>query len=147
MRFWAGCAAPGGVGAAGQRCPRVYRAVVARGNRFGGFGPADWTDKDHRARNGFDVPTDPPLPEWVLPRRQALGRHIARQRHARGLVVDDVAERTGLNRKTVMHIESARRNPTLATLLLIADALGVTVSELLDDGPAAATGGVGDGAA
>lgn len=112
----------------------------AYSNRFPGFGPAHWTDKDHYVRNGFRVPTDPPLPDWVLPRRQQLGRHIARQRHARGLVVDDVAERTGLNRKTVMHIESARRNPTLATLLLIADALGVTVSQLLDDGPAAAAG-------
>lgn len=109
--------------------PQSYRLMGAYSNRFPGFGPAHWTDKDHYVRNGFRVPTDPPLPDWVLPRRQQLGRHIARQRHARGL-----------NRKTVMHIESARRNPTLATLLLIADALGVTVSQLLDDGPAAAAG-------
>lgn len=92
------------------------------------------------------VPTDPPLPDWVVPRRQALGRHIARQRRARGLVIDDVAEASGLNRKTVMAVEHAQGAPSLTTLLLIADALGVTVSELLDDGPAAATGTAGDGA-
>jgi transcriptional regulator with XRE-family HTH domain len=93
------------------------------------------------------VPTDPPTPDWVGPRRQALGRHIARQRYARHLTVDDVAERTGLNRKTVMHVEHATVVPSLVTLLLIADALGVTVGELLtDDGPAAATGIADDGA-
>jgi DNA-binding XRE family transcriptional regulator len=121
----------------------------AYSNRFPGFGPAHWTDKDHYVRKRERVPTDPPLPEWVLPRRQQLGRHIARQRHAAGLTVDAVAERTGLNRKTVMHIESARRNPTLATLLLIADALGTSVGRmlLLDDGPAADTGAAGGGTA
>lgn len=92
------------------------------------------------------MPTDPPLPDWVLPRRQALGRHIARQRHARGLTVDDVAEATGLNRKSVIHAENATVVPSLVTLLLIADALGVSVAELLADGPAAATGACDDGA-
>lgn len=92
------------------------------------------------------VPTDPPLPEWVPPRRRALGRHIARQRHAAGLTVDAVAEASGLNRKTVMAAENAQDVPSLTTLLLIADALGLTVAELLDDSPAAATGDAGGGA-
>jgi hypothetical protein len=67
--------------------PQSYRVIGAYGNHYPGFGPAHWTDKDHYVRNGFRVPTDPPLPEWVLPRRQQLGRHIARQRHAAGLTV------------------------------------------------------------
>lgn len=92
------------------------------------------------------MPIDPPTPEWVLPRRQALGRHIARLRAERGLVVDDIAEATGLDRKTVMATEGGRNAPTLDTLLLIAHALGVSVAELLDDGPAAATGGANGGA-
>lgn len=93
------------------------------------------------------MPIDPPTPEWVLPRRQALGRHIARLRAARGLVVDDIASATGLDRKTVMATEGGRHAPTLDTLLLIAHALGVSVAELLDDdGPAAATGGADGGA-
>lgn len=94
------------------------------------------------------MPTDPPLPDWVAPRRRALGRHIARQRYAAGLTVDDVAGRTGLNRKTVMNVEGARVVPSLVTLLLIADALGVSVGRLLldDAGPAAATGDANDGA-
>lgn len=91
------------------------------------------------------MPTDPPAPEWVLPRRQQLGRHVARLRADRGLVVDDVASVTGLDRKTVMATEGGRNVPTLDTLLLIADALGVSVSELLDDGPAAATGAADGG--
>lgn len=92
------------------------------------------------------MPTDPPLPEWVGPRRQALGRHIARQRYARGLTVDAVAEASGLNRKTVMHVESATVVPSVVTLMLIADALGVSLSELTDYSPAAATGGADGGA-
>lgn len=93
------------------------------------------------------MPIDPPTPDWVLPRRQQLGRHIARTRQARGLVVDDVAEATGLDRKTVMATEGGRNAPTLDTLLLIAHALGLSVSALLDDdGPAAATG-IADGGA
>lgn len=91
------------------------------------------------------MPIDPPTPEWVLPRRQALGRHIARLRAAQGLVVDDIAGATGLDRKTVMATEGARNAPTLDTLLLIAHALGVSVSTLLDDDPAAGTGAPGGG--
>jgi transcriptional regulator with XRE-family HTH domain len=79
------------------------------------------------------VPKDPPQPDWVLPRRQQLGRHITRLRQARGLVVDDIAEATGLNRKTVMAAENAHNAPTLDTLLVIASALGMTISTLLDD--------------
>src|SRR5258707_3036428 len=117
--------------------PTVYRAAGAPGNRFAKFGPLHWTDKDHHGRQRRYVPTDPPLPDWVGPRRRDLGRHIARQRYARHLTVDDVAESTGLNRKTVIHAENATAVPSLVTLLLIADALGVTVGELLtDDGPA-----------
>lgn len=63
------------------------------------------------------------------------------------MTVDDVAEATGLNRKSVIHAENATVVPSLVTLLLIAHALGVSVAELLDDdGPAAATGGADGGA-
>jgi transcriptional regulator with XRE-family HTH domain len=62
------------------------------------------------------------------------------------MTVDDVAEATGLNRKSIIHAENAAVVPSVVTLMLIADALGVTLSELTDYGPAAATGGADGGA-
>jgi transcriptional regulator with XRE-family HTH domain len=83
------------------------------------------------------VPSDP-LPEWVPTRRRAIGLHIARLRAARGLTIDDVAEASGLNRKTVMAIERAINAPTLDTLLLVAAGIGVRLADLVDDAPARA---------
>lgn len=79
------------------------------------------------------MPTDP-LPDWVLVRRRAIGHRIAQERQARRLAIDDVAEATGLDRKTVMTAEAGRHAPTLDTLLLVAAALGVPLSELVEGG-------------
>lgn len=77
------------------------------------------------------MPTDP-LPDWVLTRRRQVGIRIAVRRRALGLSIDDVAEATGLNRKTIMSAEQATHSPTLDTLLLIAAALRVPLAELVD---------------
>lgn len=86
------------------------------------------------------MPTDP-TPDWVPARRRAIGRRIAQERQGQGLAIDDIAERTGLDRKTVMTVEAGRHAPTLDTLLLVAAALGLPLAELVaEDGPAAGTG-------
>lgn len=90
------------------------------------------------------MPTDP-LPDWVPSRRREIGLRIAALRRDRGLAVDDVAETTGLDRKTVMTAEAGRHAPTLDTLLLIANALTVPLAELVTDGPAAADTGTASG--
>lgn len=89
------------------------------------------------------MPTDP-LPDWVPARRREIGLRIAAVRRDRGLAIDDIAEATGLDRKTVMTVEAGRHAPTLDTLLLVAQALAVPLAELVADGPAAAdTGAAG----
>ncbi|MFJ4907739.1 helix-turn-helix domain-containing protein [Streptomyces sp. NPDC093249] len=71
-------------------------------------------------------------PEWVLTRRVAFG---ARVRHARlyaNLTQQAVCERTGLARATVQEIEAGRASPTVDTLLLLADAIGVPPAQLFE---------------
>jgi transcriptional regulator with XRE-family HTH domain len=64
----------------------------------------------------------------------ALGRNVKRLRGRRGLTLDMLAERAGLSRGTVIGVEQARANPSIATLCRIADALGVGVATLIDPG-------------
>lgn len=72
-----------------------------------------------------------PLPDWILTRRVMLGHRIAALRRERGYSQDDLAERTGLERRTIQRYENAVSSPGFAELLLIARALDVHVTELL----------------
>lgn len=53
-----------------------------------------------------------------------------------GLSVDELAQRTGVNRATLYRIESGRR-PHMKTARALADALGITVAEFLGEEVAA----------
>lgn len=46
----------------------------------------------------------------------------------------DVIEATGLQRSTVQEIEAGKVDPRLSSLFLIADAIGVPVTELFAEG-------------
>ncbi|MER5461701.1 helix-turn-helix transcriptional regulator [Streptomyces sp. NPDC002668] len=74
-----------------------------------------------------------PLPDWILTRRVTLGHRIAALRRERGYSQDDLAERSGLERRTIQRYENAASSPGFAELLLIADALNLHVTALLDD--------------
>ncbi|MEU7149236.1 helix-turn-helix transcriptional regulator [Streptomyces sp. NPDC045456] len=78
------------------------------------------------------MPIDPPRPE-LLSRRRAVGEQIRRVRRQRSLSQEQLAERAGLDRKTVSRIENGRISPPLDYLLLIADALGAPLSRLVRD--------------
>jgi len=64
-----------------------------------------------------------------------LNAHIARQvralRHARGWSLGSLAERAGLSKTNVAKIETGDGNPSIETLLRLADALEITVGTLL----------------
>lgn len=92
------------------------------------------------------APPDP-RPEWVLPRRREIGHRIARLRAARGWTVEELANTAQVHRSSVIRAENATVSTGLDVLLQLAAAFGLSVAELLDDGPAAATGGADDGAA
>lgn len=74
--------------------------------------------------------TDPP-PDWVLPRRQLIGRRLCDLRENRGLTQLQLAEKAGMDHKTVHRIEYATSDPSLSMLLRLAAALDVELAELV----------------
>jgi transcriptional regulator with XRE-family HTH domain len=62
------------------------------------------------------------------------GANIRRTRDANGLSLSALARRSGVAKATLSALESGSSNPTVATLESIAEALGVTVAQLLVSG-------------
>ncbi len=54
-------------------------------------------------------------------------------RQARGWTVEEASERYGVEPAHVRRIEAGRTNPSLATLLSIADALSIELADLFAD--------------
>ena len=63
----------------------------------------------------------------------ALGRAIRDYRVVRGLSQEELGFRSGLHRTYVGGIERGERNPSFTNILRVAEALGVSASELLAD--------------
>ena len=63
---------------------------------------------------------------------QSLARNVKRWRTERGFTLDRLAARAGVSRGMLIQIEQARTNPSLGTVVKIGDALGVSVTTLLD---------------
>jgi transcriptional regulator with XRE-family HTH domain len=62
---------------------------------------------------------------------EALRDEVARRRAAQGWSYDQLAERSGLSRRTLIEIEQGRTIGSLATWHALAHAFGVDVGELL----------------
>ena len=71
------------------------------------------------------------MPAWVHPRQRAIGVRIRTARRDAGLTQEALAERVGRDRKTLVRWENAYSVPDLVDLLLIADALGIPLAELV----------------
>jgi len=76
------------------------------------------------------VPSAPP-PDWVIARRRAVGDRIRAARLHAGLTQETLAELAGLDRQAVNRIEQGHASPILDSLIRIADALGVPLTELV----------------
>ncbi|MEU8590428.1 XRE family transcriptional regulator [Streptomyces sp. NPDC048664] len=63
---------------------------------------------------------------------QSLARNVKRWRTERGFTLDALATRAGVSRGMLIQIEQARTNPSIGTVVKIGDALGVSVTTLLD---------------
>ncbi|MEU0672024.1 XRE family transcriptional regulator [Streptomyces sp. NPDC006172] len=63
---------------------------------------------------------------------QSLARNVKRWRAERGFTLDTLAARAGVSRGMLIQIEQARTNPSLGTVVKIGDALGVSITTLLD---------------
>lgn len=64
-----------------------------------------------------------------------LGERIRCRRQAAGLTQEALAQRLGVVKQTIGNYERGEREPDLTTLRAIADILGVTPTDLLDDFP------------
>jgi transcriptional regulator with XRE-family HTH domain len=62
--------------------------------------------------------------------QEALGQAIRRLRQERALTQRELADAADVNETWISHIEAGRTNPAWGTVVRIAVALGVSVSEL-----------------
>ena len=65
----------------------------------------------------------------------ALSRKVRALRLGRRLTLDALAARAAVSKGMLVQIEQGRTNPSLATLCRLANALGVSLTQLLDVGP------------
>ncbi|MDQ0989619.1 transcriptional regulator with XRE-family HTH domain [Streptomyces sp. V3I7] len=63
---------------------------------------------------------------------QSLARNVKRWRNERGFTLDVLAARAGVSRGMLIQIEQARTNPSIGTVVKIGDALGISITTLLD---------------
>jgi transcriptional regulator with XRE-family HTH domain len=62
---------------------------------------------------------------------RAFGLWVRELRHRRKLTQTDLAQRAGISLTYVCEIERGRRNPTIAVVVRLAQALGTTPSRLM----------------
>lgn len=62
---------------------------------------------------------------------RSLAEAVRRLRTARAWTLDELAARSGVSRRLVVQIEQGEANPSIGTLLRLADALEVTLTDLV----------------
>jgi transcriptional regulator with XRE-family HTH domain len=63
--------------------------------------------------------------------REQLGANVRRHRLAAGLTQEQLSDRAKLHLTEISRIENGRRDPQLATIVSVADALEIAPAELL----------------
>lgn len=76
------------------------------------------------------MPTDP-LPDWVYLQRWTIGERVRVERRRQKLTQERLAERAGLDRKTINRIERGTHATLIDHLTLIAHALDVPLADLV----------------
>ena len=62
---------------------------------------------------------------------QKLGRNLKRIRKEKGISQGDIAREFGMDKAFISNIENGKTNPTLATIVRLAKAVGVSVEDLM----------------
>lgn len=75
--------------------------------------------------------SDPSDDHWLRQERRRLGACVRNVRVDHNLTQEQVFLAAGMNRSFYQEIEAGQANPSLDTLLRIARAIGVTISDLL----------------
>ncbi|MFM9811585.1 helix-turn-helix domain-containing protein [Streptomyces scabiei] len=81
---------------------------------------------------------------WIADHRRVIGDRVRAERLHQNLTQEKLYLAARVDRVTLQRVE-AGEDVRLSTLLKIARALGMSLAELVRDGPAAATGDVGGG--
>lgn len=71
------------------------------------------------------------MPDWVPARRRQIGERIRGARMQANLTQLELGRRIGRDHRTIHRWEYAQRVPNLEDLLLLADALGVQLPDLV----------------
>lgn len=74
------------------------------------------------------------LAQTITPSPQTIGNRIQRIRQRQGLSVRDLAERSTVNKNTILRLERGL-TPSYATLTRVCEALGIHVARLTDPAP------------
>jgi transcriptional regulator with XRE-family HTH domain len=69
-----------------------------------------------------------------------IARAVQGLRTKRSWTLNELAARSGISRRLIVQIEQAQANPSIGTLLRLADAFEVTLSDLLQEQPATTAG-------
>ena len=127
---------------------QIVAAFAERFGRDAGNGPIHvvWIIKDldvflSRDQSRIVASTRDGIPKTAHHRESAafgrvaaqLGRQLRERRQKLSWTVEEAAERYGIEPAHVRRIEAGRTNPSLATLLSIADALSAELSELFQE--------------
>jgi transcriptional regulator with XRE-family HTH domain len=64
---------------------------------------------------------------------RSLAEAVRRFRAARSWTLDDLSARSGVSRRLVVQIEQGEANPSIGTLLRLADALEITLTDLVSE--------------
>lgn len=78
------------------------------------------------------MPRSVPPPAWVIARRRAIGDRIRAARLAAEYTQEQVALRIEMDRATYNRIEQGHAAALIDSLIRIADAIGVPLSELVE---------------
>jgi transcriptional regulator with XRE-family HTH domain len=62
----------------------------------------------------------------------AVGRNLRAERARKGWTLDELAARSGVSKGMLIQVEQARSNPSIGTICRLSDALGVTISSLVE---------------
>lgn len=108
--------------------------IATAAKRGVGIGSFTIQTFDHVGHSVKGVVSDD-IAEQVLRRRRAFGARVRKEREARKLSQERLAENAGLGRVTVVRMELGTQSTGLDHLYLIADALGISLSELVRDQP------------
>lgn len=78
-----------------------------------------------------------PLSEpMALSKRRAFGQTVRRLRLAHGWTQEELAHRTGFDRKSINRVENATYSPSIDRVFALAEALGAAAADLLADADA-----------